>query len=110
MMELIFISAGMITGMFIAAAVLVCLIVHDDRKEDRLKMPESGRCKYCGCKAGKHQRVCAECYKKLILVRKLIAIGKMIKQQAEEEKRDSQGISHAGEETQNPDRAASERT
>ena len=33
-MELIFISAGIIAGMFIAAAVLICLIVRDDRKKD----------------------------------------------------------------------------
>lgn len=68
-----------------------------------MKKDNRERCVYCGCAVGKYQRVCSECYRKLILVRRIIAIGKMIKRQAEEEKRDSKGISHAGEETQNPD-------
>ena len=66
-------------------------------------MPESWRCKYCGCIVGKYHRVCSECYKKLILIRKIKAIGKIIRWQAEEEKRDSKRISHAGEEAQNID-------
>ena len=53
-----------------------------------MKKDNRERCVYCGCALGKYQRVCSECYRKLILVRRIIAIGKMIKRQAEEEKRD----------------------
>ena len=61
------------------------------------------QCKYCKRRISRYQTVCSACYAKLPLVRRIIAIGKMIKWQAEEEKRDNKGISHAGEETQNPD-------
>lgn len=54
-----------------------------------IKMSESWCCTYCGCKVSKYQTVCSECYKKLILIRKLKAIVFQIKRRAEEEKRDS---------------------
>ncbi len=50
-------------------------------------MADSWRCVYCGCKAGKYQRICGGCYKKLQLVRRLRAIVLDIKRQAEEEKK-----------------------
>lgn len=38
-------------------------------------------CKYCGCSV-KDKTVCASCWKKLKYIRKIIAIGKLIKERA----------------------------
>ena len=38
-------------------------------------------CKYCGCSV-KDATVCAGCWKKLKYIRKIIAIGKLIKERA----------------------------
>ena len=43
-------------------------------------MDKEYRCKYCGAKAGKHQKLCCKCYEKRRYVRKLIQAGKELKQ------------------------------
>ena len=43
--------------------------------------PRRNTCKYCGIRVSKYITVCTECYKKLPLVRRLIAAGDEIKRQ-----------------------------
>lgn len=40
------------------------------------------RCRYCRRKTAKYQNVCAECYRKLLLVRRIVAIGDIIRKEA----------------------------
>lgn len=49
--------------------------------EEDNKTARAGRCKYCERKISKYD-VCVYCVEKLILVREIIAIGKLIKEDA----------------------------
>lgn len=44
------------------------------------------RCKYCNSKVGQYQDICSECYKKLMLIRKLRAVVFWLRRQANAEK------------------------
>ena len=66
-----------------------------------MKKDNRERCAYCGSSAIHGAFICRNCYEKLMLIRKIKAIVLRIK--SEEEKRDSQGISHADQKIQNPD-------
>lgn len=54
-------------------------------EEEDNKTVMAGRCKYCECKTAKYTTVCSACKAKLDLVRKLIAIGNLIKEDAKNE-------------------------